>query len=425
MKIRNNLGSFYSTLGGVKNQNTLSNKVGRVYHVITDERSSGYVDQSSIGTVYVLDYSAPNPNISLTEIQLTDTELQQAGLTKVKPLSPQFNYIPLLDEFVLLFALPNPNSDESDKLDLYYLNSINLWLNSHHNSQGVYNAIDNEGGIKLGEYILPSSRVPNLLPLEGDFTLNSRWGSGIRFTGAPYSPLSPDTPWIESADISGSGNPMTLIVNGYNAEDPLLPYIENIARDDSSIYLTSTQYIQTSSFNPSSIIDEKPSSFNPAGKSFRNSDKYGGIIEIENNGEKTQINQSQIIVSSNRITLNSAEDDIVMYSNTSIEMGANATIHLNGKENVYLNSKNVYLGKIKDNDLGNPEPVLLGYKTKELINEFLSTMIEFTDLLSSIDSTDPKFLGMSLATFSSGTVTKLKKQAEKINGILSSTTFTS
>jgi len=422
MKIRNNLGSFYSTLGKSSTQNISPYKIGRVYHVVTNENSSGYTDQSSIGTVYVLDYTAPKPNIELTaDEQLSNRDLVSAGLTRAKPLFPQFSYIPLLDEFIILMDLPNANSDEADKSDLYYLNTINIWSNSHHNSQGIYNLIDDEGGIKLGDYVKPSSQIANLLPLEGDFIISSRWGSGIRFSSTPDLSLfnePPSTPW-EEASPSDSGSPITLIVNGYNPEDSVLPYIENVTRDDSSIYLTSTQYLSSSSFSPNTLIDKKPESFFPP---LISPEKYGGINTSD---ENNSYNNSQIIVSSGRVTLNSSTNDIVLYSATNIEMGSNNTIHLNSQENVYLNSKNVYLGKIKDNDLGNVEPLILGYQTKQLINDMLSSLIELTENLKTLSVTDPKYLGTSISVFASGTNEKLEKLTKRVNNLLSKTTFTS
>jgi hypothetical protein len=54
MKIRNNLGSFYSVLGGNNSSEVLPPNVGRVFHVVMDSKSVGYGDSSDIGTVYIL-----------------------------------------------------------------------------------------------------------------------------------------------------------------------------------------------------------------------------------------------------------------------------------------------------------------------------------------------------------------------------------
>ncbi len=409
MKIRNNLGSFYTTLsgggptGGFYNQN----KVGRVVHVISSRRSAGYEDDSDIGSVYIIDHKAPGPNIPLSgRIPLSKNQLLEAGLKKVKPLFPQFTYVPLIGELVLLFSLPSFDSTKiQGATEVYYLNSIDLFLNSHHNSQGVYNTVDSNDTIKLGDYAKESTDVANLLPIEGDFILNSRWGSGIRFSHSPpFNTLVPPNPWIDGTPNS----PITLIVNGYTITDEnrTSPHIENINDDASSLYLTSTQYINN--FLPNSFIEKKPDNFIPA---LVSPFQYGG--------------KSQAILSANRITLSSNKDDIVLYAATNIEMGANNTIHLNSRENIYLNSSKVYLGSIKDNNLGNVEPVLLGYKTKEVINEILSVLINLTENLNSLKAVDPKGMPLAISVYSGQANEKLNYITKKIAVILSDKTYTS
>lgn len=404
MKIRNNLGSIITNSGGLSRPSSFSSKIGRVYHVISTRRSAGYKDDSDIGSVYVLDYKATNPNLDLSKEELTNDDLIRAKLKKVKPLFPQFTYVPLIGELVLLFDLPSKESTENlGSIELYYLNSIDVFLNTHHNSLGVYNTVNNE--TKLGEYTKESNKVANLIPLEGDLIISSRWGSGIRFSSTfDFNANIPQHSWETGGN---TGDPITIITNGYNKPiESNDPYIENINSDDSSIYMTSTQAI--SNFSPNFIIDEKPSTFQPP---LISPEKYYG--------------KSQLILSSNRITLSSNIDDIVLYSATNIEAGSGRTIHLNAKENIYLNSENVYLGKIKDNSLKNPEPVLLGYKTKDLINNMLSNMIDFTEELQFVGTMPSEKVGDALVTISAKYNSKFTKLARKINDILSKVTYTS
>lgn len=410
MKIRNNLGSFYSTLGGNNMNQTLPPNVGRVFHIITNARSAGYTDDSDIGKVYILENNASKPNIDLTNSKITQDDLVKAGLKLVLPLSPNITYVPVLDELLLLFELPGI---EPRKLQTYYLSSINLYNNYHHNSQGIYNIIDNENNIKLGNYIQELSTLQNLLPFEGDFILNSRWGSGIRFSSTfKFDSESPANPWSFGGKI---GDPITMLVNGYSitnkeaiGKEDL--YLENINNDASSIYLTSTQTL--SNFTPKLIISNKPGDF-------------GTLISPNVYSDK-----SQLILSSNRITLNSNKDDIIMYGATNIELGAIKTIHLNGQEQVYLNAPKVYLGQIKNQSLNNnidnnPQPVLLGTNTQLFLSELLVILNKFTSDLTLLSKANPQYAATTIATFATSAQTSLDGLRKKLNDIVSESTFVS
>ena len=85
-------------------------------------------------------------------------------------------------QIILLFDLPSSDSsDIQNKKQLYYLSPINLYNNTNHNSQAVYN-IKEDGSANLGKSITESSTVGNLFPFEGDHILYGRWGHGIRFS---------------------------------------------------------------------------------------------------------------------------------------------------------------------------------------------------------------------------------------------------
>ena len=83
----------------------------------------------------------------------------------------------------------------------------------------------------------------NILPLqqfEGDVTLEGRKGQGIRF-GSTVSKRSNINEW---SSVGNNGDPITILVNGYvtsSADSQVI--IEEINKEQSSIYLTSTQAI--------------------------------------------------------------------------------------------------------------------------------------------------------------------------------------
>lgn len=389
---------------------TLPPNVGRVFHIITNARSAGYTDDSDIGKVYILENNASKPNINLTDSKVTQNDLIKAGLKLVLPLLPNITYIPVLDELLLLFELPGI---EPRKLQTYYLSSINLYNNYHHNSQGIYNLIDDKNNIKIGNYIQELSTLQNLIPFEGDFILNSRWGSSLRFSSTfKFDSESPANPWSFGGKV---GDPITMLVNGYSisnkdtiGKEDL--YLENINNDASSIYLTSTQTL--SNFTPKLTISNKPGEF--------------GILT----SPEVYSDKSQLILSSNRITLNSNKDDIVMYGATNIELGAIKTIHLNGQEQVYLNAPKVYLGQIKNQSLNNnidnnPQPVLLGTNTQLFLSELLLILNKFTSDLTLLSKANPQYAATTIATFATSAQTSLDGLRKKLNDLVSESTFVS
>lgn len=206
-----------------------------------------------------------------------------------------------------------------------------------------------------------------------------------------------------------------MLVNGYSitnkeaiGKEDL--YLENINNDASSIYLTSTQTL--SNFTPKLIISNKPGEF-------------GTLISPEVYSDK-----SQLILSSNRVTLNSNKDDIVMYGATNIELGATKTIHLNGQEQIYLNAPKVYLGQIKNQSLNNnidnnPQPVLLGTNTQLFLSELLLILNKFTSDLTLLSKANPQYAATAIATFATSAQTSLDGLRKKLNDIVSESTFVS
>lgn len=414
MKIRNNFGALYSSLGNTLPSDVLPSNVGRVFHIITSARSAGYTNDSDIGKVYILKNDAAKPNLNLIDSQITQDDLSNNGLKLVLPLLSNITYLPVLDELILLFDLPSFDSGAiTGRIQTYYLSTINLYNNNHHNSQGIYNTIGDTNEIKLGDYIKELSTTQNLIPFEGDFILNSRWGSGIRFSSTfKFDPEKPNDFWSYGGK---EGDPITMLVNGYSTtkkESTIKEdlYLENINNDASSIYLTSTQTL--TNFTPKITIDKKPNEF--------------GILIAPD----VYSNKSQLVLSSNRITLNSNKDDIIMYGATNIELGAGKTIHLNSQEQIYLNAPKIYLGqinnqKLTNNFLFNPQPILLGTNTQLFLSELLLILNKFTSDLTLVAKGDPQYASTSIATFAASAQNSLTSLRKKLNDIVSESTFVS
>jgi hypothetical protein len=308
-----------------------------------------------------------------------------------KPLFPFNSYIPLIEELILLVDLPSSNSsDVTDQKQIYYLSSINLFNNTNHNSQAVFN-VNEDGSIKLGNTVGEKENINNLIPFEGDHIIYGRWGQGLRLSSTKRFNETENF-WSVVGD---DGDPITLLVNGYNfPKNSLDPYVEDINKDASSIYLTTSQLVP---LVVSKLIDKNPLT------SPTNSEKY-----LNN----------QIILSSERITLNSRKDEIMFHSNTNIELGANQTIHLNSSNNILLNSPKIFLGLNSDNRTPT-EPALLGAKTVDLLSKLLEALNNFA---SDVKNNYPP---SSLNVYSATLMGQMNILRDKVTTLYSETVFIS
>jgi len=384
MIVRNSLGTLYNNLSATGGGGVQSSITGRVFHVVIDENSIGYTDWSSIGTVYFTGLVDTPPALPLTPDILSQ-------YSSAKPLLSFNSYIPLIDELILILDLPPANSSEvQNAKQLYYLSSINIFNSVNHNSQGVYN-VDRNNNINLGNSIEESSNVRNLYPFEGDHIVYGRWGQSLRFS----STLKFNETENFWSKIGNNGDPITLLVNGHNfPKNNFKPYVENINNDGSSIYLTSTQLIPLTA---SKLIDKNP--------------KTSPI-------DPQKYSNNQILLSSDRITLNSKKDEILLLANSNIELGANQVIHLNSSESILFNSPKIFLG-LNSNGKTPTEPALLGSKTVDLLSELILTLNKFASNIRNARSP------YSYSIYAASLFGELNTLRSKLNNIYSETVFIS
>jgi hypothetical protein len=340
----------YGTLISGVGKNNFSNdnnptKVGKVYGVVTTEntptkkqfqRAGGF---SAIGSVFYLDYKG-SENIDGNN---SDSFFDSCNIAKPFHSSNQ-NY-PLIGELILLQTLPSAGSQLSPNSNqAYYVGTINLFNNPQQNAPS---------GNTLGKTFNESSDIRPLLSFEGDRIYQGRKGNGIRF-GSTVSSKSDISEW--SRNGRPDGDPITILVNGYVTTDTgsLTPNIEEINKEISSIYLTSTQKLPL--IPGASIINPVLSTLPP--------DNY--------------IN-SQIILNSDRVTLNSKKDEVLLYAKTNIGLNTDNNIVLNAGQNVHINIESsnpdskILLGT-KTNNTAPDEPVLLGNQTVILLEQLITTL---------------------------------------------------
>jgi len=324
---------------------SVTTPIGKVYGVITTantptkdlfEANGGF---NGIGTVFYIDYDQSSKNVD--QVNLSSCKI-------AKPLNANSQDYPLVGELIFLMDGPSPNSQtNTTSTQKYYLGSINLWNNNQQNAPA---------GDSLGKTFNEKSDIRNLLSFEGDRIYQGRKGNGIRF-GSTVPLYSNISEW--SRNGRPDGDPITILVNGYVTTDTgsLSPNIEEINKEMSSVYMTSTQTIPL--IPGASIINPINSSLAPS--------KY--------------IN-SQLILNSDRVTINSKKDEVLLFAKTNLELNTDNIINLNAGQYIHLNTKKILLGTKSDNTVPD-EPVLLGGQTHDLLLEVCNTLQRLAGYLAS------------------------------------------
>ena len=335
MRIRENLGGLVAASSRPPSSQKIPKpEIGKVFGVITDEfsvpkdlfeRSGGW---SGMGTVFYLDYE-----------QSKDTSTVDLFTCKVaKPIHASQQNYPLIGELINITSAPSAGSQINSSTDQkYYTGTINLWNNNQQNVPGTGN---------LGKTFIEGADIRNLLSFEGDRIYQGRKGNGIRF-GSTVKLKSNINEWSK---VGNNGDPITIIVNGYITTDTgsLLPNIEEINKEKSSIYMTSTQALPLA---PGvSIINPRVNTIKPKDYS-----------------------DSQLIFNSDRVTLNSKKDEVLLFAKTNIELSTDNIINLNAGKVAHINSPYVMLGT-QNNGSYPQEPALLGNQVHDFLLQLLDSM---------------------------------------------------
>lgn len=315
-------------------------QTGRVLNVILDENSDNfntYGEWNGIGTI---------------EFEIVNFQGPRAGgQSSASPLLANSKKYPLVNELVLIFKLPDTGlGTRTGSEKFYYLNTLSLWNHPHHNAypnplklqsneqtqdytqtQGgnVRRVKDGSTEIDLngesGGTFVEETNIHPILPFAGDTIVEGRFGNSIRLGNTSKT----DSEYANDWSNSGKDNsPISIIRNGQPADSSelgWLPITENINKDLSSIYLTSTQQIPLELDNELyEAFDESPIS----------TPEY-----LEN----------QIILNSGRLVLNSKTDSVLISSNKQIAITSIGTIGMSSDESINLASSEVNLGS-KDAD---------------------------------------------------------------------------
>ena len=340
----------------------------RVIKTIIDDKNPetakafrDFGEWSTIGCIFFTSLNEPNPNKEFTTNNFAF------------PLFPNMSAIPLENEIVYIMSLPNNNIQSNvNETTYYYFQSINIWGSAHHNAipdpingdsspesqQQDYTETEignvrrvTDGGteIDLGNTFQEKLEVRNMLPYEGDYIYQGRWGNTIRLGSTVTDAAIPNT-WSSTGE---NGDPIMILKNGQHDEDtdPWIPQVEDINTDLSSIYLTSTQTL------PIDVASKKYDSY---------------FTPPVSTGE---FDSEQVVINSGRILFNSKNDNILLSSFDTINLNSINSINIDSPKTI-IQSKEIYLG-----DKYATEPVILGDTFLADLQALLSKLNNLTSAL--------------------------------------------
>jgi len=328
-------------------------------------------DWSSIGTIFFTRIESPSPTPDPTKKE------------SAKPLFPNTKHYPLINEIVYILGLPNSdNAQNPNSTSFYYFAPLSIWSSNHHN--GIPNPFENtipnsqqqdyteteagavrrvtDGGteIELGSTFTEKLDIKTILPYEGDIIHEGRWGQSFRYGSTVNNEVIPN-PW---SNAGKNGDPILIIKNGQHKdeEDPWVPQVENINKDLSSIYITSTQQIPI----------EPPST------------NYKGYKKPPTS--PNEFTGEQIILTSGRLLFNAKNDSILLNAAKTINLNSLETVVIESPTTV-VQSKEVYLG-----DKSATEPVILGDKFLSDLSKVLTQLVALGTALQSPVGTSVPFV---------------------------------
>jgi hypothetical protein len=338
----------------------------RVRHVILDDKTEPIIfknfgEWSAIGSLFFSKLDNPNPSKSFSSDNFA------------KPLFPNNKIFPLENEIVYILSLPNSNiQGDVNNVSFYYFQPINIWNSAHHNAipdpingdvlspsqqqdyeqteaGSVRRVTDGSSEINLGKTFKEKLNIKNLQPFEGDIFYEGRWGQSLRF-GSTVNNSQINNPWSRTGE---NGDPLIILRNAQydDGKDPWVPQVEDINKEGSSIYMTSTQAIpiEVSSKSYTSYISPPISP-----------DKF---------------DKEQIILNSGRLLFNTKVDSIMMSSKNSINLNAVGNVNIDAPKTV-VQSKEILLG-----DKNAFEPIILGNKFLNDLSKLLTQLVALGNAL--------------------------------------------
>lgn len=353
---------------------------GRVVDIILDEGTTDEEKEkfkangewAGVGTIFYKSVTQPvGINQSRTE-----------GV-KAFPYFPNFKHYPLIGEIVPIIQLPAPTIGVSTTTDTvsYYLPPTNIWNTVHHNAypylpglppsqQKSYTQSEagsfvkdspNQSSIEFGKTFVQRDNIRDLLAFEGDVIVEGRWGNTIRLGSTVTS--RPNN-W---SSVGVCGDPIIMIRNRQNQPNttPIQqPEIEDINKEGSSVYLTSTQAIPIQT----PTAEETHSSGKSSYHKF-----YPTPPSKYNKG-------TQAIISGDRVIINAKTDHVLIDAGLTLSFNAQKGFNFDTPKNfVVKTGTTIRLGKEFA-----PHPLIKGDKMVNLLDSLISELSNLAITLQSV-----------------------------------------
>lgn len=254
-----------------------------------------------------------------------------------------YRRLPLKNEFVKLESRPSPEGRDGDASSsrLYWTSIHTIWNHPHHNAYPDSLQVG-EGDADLGSFFEEQSKINPLQLFAGDTTIESRYGSSIRFGGTKGE-------GNKLTGNSNNGKPYTILRNGQHedVQDGDETILENINDDKTSIYLTSDHKVELK----------------------QSRDKHESLEEKPETGDRFE--GAQIVLNSDRLFFNSRGEGIYLSANKDIGL-TGEQVGIDGEKYVTLDARKIYLGRValKKED----EPVLLGQSTIDWLSQLVTNL---------------------------------------------------
>lgn len=124
----------------------------------------------------------------------------------------------------------------------------------------------------------------------------------------------------------------------------------------------------------------------------------------------------QIIITSGRVIVHAKEDSVFLFGKKNVGISSGGEIHLDSRGEVFINAPKISLGnKSYPDNMTGMEPVLLGYKTNQMLLRLSESLIELANALSKVSESDVAGSMFVLATVAP----LILKSAESMNNQVS------
>jgi hypothetical protein len=255
------------------------------------------------------------------------------------PLNAHIKSIPVPGEIVLIVTAASAfaGNFRLNEGTFYYMNDVNIQSSINYNgvptsgkvpvsnttsyqnaSYGVVSSPDQSQPERVKKTFKPLDGQNSLQLFEGDIVMEGRSGNSVRLSSTinGLTGITKQPTWTSG----NPGDPIMILSNTKKNSSTKGFRIEDINKDDSSIYLTSTQRIPLKLAGPTTVTN----------------------INI---GTFTQdLSGKQIIMSSDRIVLNAKEKELALSSKNGISITSKGDIVLESSNAITLNAPTINLG---------------------------------------------------------------------------------